>query len=102
MEAGGHNPRLAMGTSEGASMSNIEVGELLYEYTLNITGVTEYGNHREAVMAGQIAPPPEGVRFDVHFEGESTGKLSGHVVGIDYVHIRANGRAQLCIHANVT
>lgn len=24
-------------------MSQIEAGELLYEYTLNITGLTEYG-----------------------------------------------------------
>ena len=47
-------------------------GEMLYEYTLQITQVTEYGVPVGAVMSGQ-APPAEGARFDVHFEGPVTG-----------------------------
>ena len=53
-------------------MSTIEVGELLYEYIVALTGLTEYGVSFESVMAGTVAPPPEGARFDVTF------KKTGH------------------------
>ncbi len=84
-------------------MSTIEVGELLYEYTVKFTGMTEYGVSLESLMAGEIAPPPEGARFDVAFEGRSSGpKLKGKVTGVDHVRIRADGRFQLHIHAEIT
>ena len=84
-------------------MSTIEVGDLLYEYTVKFTEVTEYGVSLEALMAGEAAPPVEGARFDVAFEGESTGRrLKGNVKGVDYLQIRADGRFQLHIHAEIT
>ena len=77
--------------------------ELLYEYAPNITQVVEYGVSMEALMSGQAPPPAEGARFDVYFEGPVTGtKLSGSVKGVDYLHIRADGRAQLNIYAEIT
>ena len=39
---------------EGAVMSTIEVGELLYTVTLNITGMKEYGVSFAALMAGEV------------------------------------------------
>ncbi|HXV62251.1 MAG TPA: hypothetical protein VEK15_16240, partial [Vicinamibacteria bacterium] len=84
-------------------MSTIEVGDLLYEYTVKITGMTEYGVSFEALMAGDTAPPPEGAKFDVAFEGESKGpRLKGNVTGVDYLQIRADGRFQLHIHGEIT
>ena len=84
-------------------MNTIEVGELLYEYTVKFTGMTEYGVSLESLMAGDAAPPPEGARFDVAFEGESTGpKIKGSVTGVDYLQIRADGRFQLHIHGEIT
>jgi len=84
-------------------MSTIEVGELLYEYTVKITRMTEYGVSLESLMAGGVAPPPEGARFDAWFEGTSNGpKLKGKVTGVDYLRIRADGRFQLHIHAEIT
>ena len=84
-------------------MSTIEVGDLLYEYTVKFTEVTEYGVSLEALMAGEAAPPVEGARFDVAFVGESTGpRLKGNVKGVDYLQIRADGRFQLHIHAEIT
>ena len=53
-------------------MSMIEVGDLLYEYTVKFTGMTDYGVSLHALMAGDAAPPAEGARFDVAFEGEAT------------------------------
>jgi hypothetical protein len=84
-------------------MSTIEVGEQLYEYTVKFTRLTEYGISMESLMAGRVTPPPEGARFDVAFEGSSPGpKLKGDVVGIDYLQVRADGRFQLHIHAEIT
>jgi Protein of unknown function (DUF3237) len=78
-------------------------GELLYEYRVKVTEVVDYGVSLDAVMSGQVPPPAEGVRVDVHFEGPITGtKLSGSVKGVDYIHIRADGRTQLLIHAEIT
>lgn len=84
-------------------MTTITVGELLYEYTAKITGMTEYGVSFADLMAGTTAPPPEGARFDVIFAGTSTGpKLKGEVSGVDYVRVRADGRFDLHIHAAIT
>ena len=81
----------------------ITIGEFLYEANLNFTKVTEYGVSMEALAGGQIAPPPEGARFDFAFEGGAQGpKLKGTVAGVDYVHVRADGRFQLHIHAEIT
>jgi len=78
-------------------MSDQALGELLYEYTVQLTQMVEYGASMEA------APPPEGARFDGYFEGPVTGtKLSGSVKGVDYMHVRADGRFQLHIHAEIT
>jgi hypothetical protein len=77
-------------------------GELLYEYTPKFTQVVEYGVSADALISGQTPPPAEGARFDVYFEGPITGKLNGTVKGVDYLHIRADGRCQLNIHVEIT
>jgi len=78
-------------------------GELIYEYTPRITQVVEYGTSADGVFSGRTPPPPEGARFDVHFEGPVTGpRLRGTVKGVDYLHVRADGRSQLHIHAEIT
>lgn len=55
-------------------MGTIDVGELLYEYTLKLTGMTEYGVSFAALTAGTDAPAPEGARFDVSFEEYPSGR----------------------------
>jgi hypothetical protein len=83
-------------------MGAMEVGDLLYEYTVKLTGMTEFGVSFEALMTG-TPPPPEGARFDLSFEGASSGpKLKGTVTGIDYLRVRADGRFDLHIHAHIT
>ena len=83
--------------------SNITVGELLYEVNINFTGVTEFGANMADIVSGQAAPPHEGARFDVAFEGSVTGpKLEGTLKGVDYINIRADGRVELHIHGEIT
>ena len=36
-------------------MSSVEVGELLYEYSCKLTGMTEYGVSFQALMSGDAA-----------------------------------------------
>ena len=76
-------------------------GEKIYEYDLDVTGVTDYGVTLEAVLSGQERVPPQGVRIDVAFEGRAIGRLAGRVPGIDYLRIRADGRIDLDIRAIV-
>jgi hypothetical protein len=79
------------------------MGELLYEYTPMVTQVVEYGASFEAIASRQSPPPPEGARVDVFFEGPVTGaKLSGSVKGVDYLKLRADGRFELDIYAEIT
>ena len=83
--------------------SNITVGELVYEITVDFTGVTEFGASMADILSGQAAPPPGGARFDVAFEGSATGpKLDGTVKGVEYLNIRADGRVDKHIHAVIT
>ena len=68
-------------------MTTIEVRELLYEVTLNITSMTEYGVSFAALMAREVAIPVDGARFDVAFEGRAAGpKLNG------YTFMKRSGR----------
>ncbi len=73
-------------------------GEKIYEYDLDVTGVTDYGFTLQAILSGE-AIPPQGARVDVAFAGSATGRLAGQVRGIDYVRIRTDGRVDLDIHA---
>jgi hypothetical protein len=77
-------------------------GELIYEYTPLVTNIVEYGASADAMFAGET-PPPEGARFDLTLEGPIGGpKLKGTVKGKDYICFRADGKAQLHIHAEIT
>lgn len=76
-------------------------GEKIYEYDLDITGVTDYGVSLEDILAGRQAVPPQGARFDVAFEGRASGRLSGRVRGVDYLRLRADGRMDLDIRATI-
>ncbi|MEO8852640.1 MAG: DUF3237 family protein [Ginsengibacter sp.] len=84
-------------------MNTIQMGEPLFECTLKITGLVEYGVNFGELIAQKIPISPEGARFDIAFAGEATdSKLSGKVSGIDYTHMRADGRFQLDVHAEIT
>ena len=77
-------------------------GALIYEYQPQITQVIEYGASADAVLSGQ-APPAEGARFDFYLEGPVSGpKLHGTFRGVDYIYVRADGRAELHIHGEIT
>ncbi len=77
----------------------MESNELLYEFVLRVTNVVDYGANLQAIAGGKAAPPPEGARFDISLEGSvDSPKLKGSWHGIDYLNIRADGRAELHIH----
>lgn len=75
--------------------------EQLYEYALKIARIVDYGTSAQALFAGEASPPAQGARVDVYFEGRVTGRLTGTVSGVDYLCIRADGRIQLDIHAEI-
>jgi hypothetical protein len=76
-------------------------GEKIYEVDVVITGVTDYGVTMDAILSGKEKVPLQGAQFDVAFEGGAKGRLAGKVRGVDYVIMRADGRADLDIKATV-
>ena len=76
-------------------------GEKIYEYDLDVTGMTDYGVSLDAILSGKEKIPPQGVRIDVAFEGHARGRLAGRLGGIDYLRMRADGRIDLDIRAVV-
>jgi hypothetical protein len=76
-------------------------GEKIYEYDVDITGMTDYGITLEAALSGQVPIPPQGLRIDVAFEGRATGRLVGRVKGVDFLRMRADGRADMDIRATI-
>jgi Protein of unknown function (DUF3237) len=76
-------------------------GEKIYEYDLDVTGVTDYGITLEAILSGKARVPPQGARIDVAFEGRARGRLTGRVRGVDYLRLRADGRIDLDSRATI-
>jgi hypothetical protein len=74
-------------------------GEKIYEYDVDVTGVTDSGVTLQDILSGKERVPPQGVRIDIAFEGRATGRLAGRVRGVDYVRMRADGRIDLDIRA---
>ena len=70
-------------------------GEKIYEYDLNITGVTDYGVTLDALLSGKEKVPLQGTRFDVAYEGGSKGRLTGKVRGVESHTSRPESRAAL-------
>lgn len=76
--------------------------ELLFEESVNLTGFTEYGYSLNDLMEGNVPIPPEGITFDILFEGDLYGeRLNGRIKGVDYLTIRADGRFFLDLHATL-
>jgi hypothetical protein len=78
-------------------------GELIYEYAPQVTRIVEYGASADAVLMRTTPPPNEGARLDLYLEGPVIGgRLRGTLTGVDYLNVRADGRAELHIHAHIT
>lgn len=69
--------------------------EKIFEYDLDIIGVTDFGIDMEAVFAGRETVPLQGARFNVSLSGPVKGRLNGTVRGIDYLFVRPDGRRVL-------
>ena len=76
-------------------------GEKIIELDLDIIDVTDYGVSMDAILSDNRKIRPQGVRFDVAFDGRSSGRLSGRVHGVDYIWARADWRINLDIRATV-
>lgn len=76
-------------------------GEKIYEYDLDVTGMTDHGLSLEAILTGKEKVPPQGARIDVAFEGRAKGRLAGQVRGVDYIRMSPDGRVDLDIRITI-
>ena len=51
----------------------------------------------------EIGPTPGGRRIDLHLAGDADpdGRVQGHLEGVDYLTVRADGVLQLNVHATL-
>jgi hypothetical protein len=76
---------------------------LLFEEDVRLVEIKEYGFSFKAFMQKRQSLPPEGLQFDIHFEGKVFGELiNGNIVGVDYLTVRSDGRLFLNLHAIIT
>ncbi|WP_147269673.1 DUF3237 family protein [Rhodanobacter denitrificans] len=75
--------------------------EKIFEYDLDITGVTDYGANMEALFAGQERVPLQGAQFDVALAGPVKGRVTGAMRGIDYLRVRPDGRRELELRGSI-
>lgn len=76
---------------------------LIFEEDVHLTNVKEYGFSWEQFATSQAPIPAEGLKFDIHFEGEVTGdKIKGTIQGVDYLTVRSDGRLFLDLRAAIT
>lgn len=76
-------------------------GEKIFEYDLDVVGMTDFGASLYEILGGQAEVPLEGARFDVSVEGSIEGRISGSLRGIDYFRIRADGRREIDLRATI-
>lgn len=75
--------------------------EKIFEYDLDITGVTDYGLDMEALFAGRERVPLQGAQFDVTLAGAVQGRVAGAMHGIDYLRVRPDGRRELELRGTI-
>ncbi len=74
-------------------------GELIYAYDAALTGTVGFGVEFDAILSGAKPIPPQGARFDGGFEGPMTGRIAGHIRGVDHAYMRPDGRLELNLRA---
>lgn len=75
--------------------------EKIFEYDLDITGVTDYGVDMQALFTGRETVPLQGAQFDVSLAGPVKGRLNGALRGIDYLLVRPDGRRALELRGTI-
>lgn len=75
--------------------------EKIFEYDLQITGVTSYGVSMEALFIEQQSVPLQGAQFDVMLSGPVKGRIAGEMRGIDYLRVRPDGRRELELRGTI-
>jgi len=86
--------------ANNAQLTAIKLEEIS-KVQLDFEIVTDYGNPLLDILSEKVSPPPQGARIDFSAQGSLTGLLAGSIVGRDYVNIRADGRVELNILAQI-
>lgn len=79
------------------------VQEHLYDATLQIKELIDFGIDAQSLASQRTPMPPQGVRFNSAFQGDFIGpKLKGKMVGTDYLLMRADSLGIINVQAVLT
>lgn len=83
---------------------NIQTDEratLVYEASVNTTGLEGFGVNPTDYFTGAAAIPATGARIDIDFAGTTAGELSGNISGTDYIVIHPDGSLDLNVRGKI-
>jgi hypothetical protein len=83
------------------TQNTVMKGEKIYEFDLDLTGITDFGVSMNDIITGKEMIPLHGARFDLAIDDRSKGRLAGRVHGFDYLRVRADGRMELDLHLTI-
>lgn len=75
--------------------------ERIYSYTVNVSEMIDYGQKLGRILSGKEVPSLSGARFDTTVSGRSEGRLSGSVIGTDFLFLRPDGGFDVDIRARI-
>lgn len=80
-----------------------DVGTKLFDESIQLTSISEFGFGWTELQNGSVAIPPQGARFELAFEGTLEGeRMKGTIEGVDYLNVRTDGPFELNIFATIT
>lgn len=73
----------------------------IYEVEAQVIDVKGFGVSPMDVLTGAVTIPPEGVRLDMVFEGQTEGRITGTIKGTDYLTYYPDGSMELDVRATI-
>lgn len=74
---------------------------LVYEASVNTTGIEGFGANPTDVFTGAYPIPAEGLRMDIDFAGTTQGEINGDISGVDYVVVNPDGSLTLNVRGKI-
>lgn len=73
----------------------------IYDVEAQVIDIKGFGVSPMDVLTGAVTVPPEGLRLDMFFEGQTEGRITGAIKGTDYLTYYPDGSMELDVRATI-